>query len=125
MNRKKRLALFLFALAFGGISHLHAPDFSANFGAPNPLVNSHAFPVPFMPSRGDTTITFTDLTNTATIKIFTASGQLVATLQETDGDGRYVWDSKSSAGENLASGVYIYEITSPSDSKEGKLVIVR
>ena len=93
--------------------------------ATTPLTFSHAFPVPFIPSRGDKTITFTDLTALATIRIFTATGELVQTLEETDGDGLYVWDGKSGDGNDLASGVYLYVIEGDSDEKKGKLIIVR
>ena len=94
-------------------------------GSATPLTFAHAFPVPFIPSRGDRTITFTDLTGTATIRIYTPLGDLVQTLRETDGDGLYVWDGKSSDGEDLAGGVYLFDIEGASDEKKGKIIIVR
>ena len=104
------------------------PHFSvfALFGAPSTsLSNAHAFPVPFMPSRGDTRITFTDLSGVATIKIYSVHGELLQTLEESDGDGQYPWDAKSSDGNELASGIYLYHIQSASDEKRGKFIIVR
>ena len=93
--------------------------------ASTPLANAHAFPVPFVPSRGDNRTTFTDLSSVATIRIYSINGDLIQTLHESDGDGLYVWDGKSSDGGDLASGVYIYHVQSPTDEKKGKLVIVR
>ena len=93
--------------------------------ASTPLTNAHAFPVPFVPSKGDTNITFTDLSSLATIRIYAMGGENVQTLQETDGDGLYVWDGRSSDGNDLPSGAYLYIIEGPVDEKRGKLVIVR
>ena len=93
--------------------------------ASTPLANAHAFPVPFLPSRGDKNITFTDLSSAASIRIYSMSGDLVQILRESDGDGLYVWDGKSSDGNNLMGGVYLYLIESSEDEKSGKLVIVR
>ncbi len=89
------------------------------------LNNAHAYPVPFVPSQGDKVITFTDLSSVATIRIYTVSGELAVTLEETDGDGLYLWDTRNSNGELLGSGVYIYLIKSATAERRGKLIIVR
>ena len=89
------------------------------------LADAHAYPVPFVTSKGDTTITFTDLSSIATIRILTLNGEIVVTLQETDGDGQLVWDTRNQDGNFVTSGVYIYQIKSSADEKTGKLVIVR
>jgi titin len=89
------------------------------------LKAAHAFPVPFNPGEGHTQITFTNLAQTCTIRIFTLSGDLVKTIQETDGDGQAAWDVKNESGFDIVSGVYIYHIKSEDDSKTGKLLIVR
>ncbi len=89
------------------------------------LTFAHAFPVPFVPSRGDKNIIFADLSSIATIRIYSLNGDLVQTLQESDGDGLYVWDVKPSDGNDLSGGVYLFEIQSPSDERTGKLVVVR
>ena len=89
------------------------------------LSNAHPFPVPFVPSKGDSNITFSDITASVTIRIYTSNGILVQSLQENDSDGRYVWDTRSSDGDSLASGVYIYVISSAVAEKKGKLVITR
>ncbi len=98
---------------------------SSRSRASTTLSNAHAFPVPFVPSRGDSSITFTDLSSDSTIKIYTPDGLLIHTLKSSDGTGLYAWNAKASDGNELASGVYFYVITSASDEKKGKLVIVR
>jgi hypothetical protein len=89
------------------------------------LSSAFAFPNPFKPSSGHTTVTFTNLASQCTIKIFTLSGDLVKTIQETDGDGQNTWDVKNDAGEALTSGLYLYLIKSSDDAKMGKLVIIK
>jgi hypothetical protein len=84
-----------------------------------------AYPVPFRPRRGDSTITFGDLSQRATVRIFSASGRWVKTLEETDGDGELVWDVKDEDGDSLPSGVYFFLVESSAEKKRGKLVIVR
>jgi hypothetical protein len=89
------------------------------------LETSFAYPVPFRAKRGDSTITFGDLSQLATIRIFSASGRWVKTLEETDGDGELVWDVKDDDGDPLPSGVYFFLIESSADKKRGKLVVIR
>ena len=84
-----------------------------------------AFPNPFKPSAGHTTITFTNLPAQSAIKIFTLSGDLAKTINETSGTGQYIWDVKNEAGENLTSGLYFYVIKGSGETKTGKLVIIR
>lgn len=86
---------------------------------------AYAYPVPFKPSEGHTTITFTNLASECTIRIYTISGNPVALLSETDGDGQYVWNVKNSSGFDLVSGVYLYFIQSASDVKTGKIMVIR
>ena len=85
----------------------------------------YAFPVPFRPAAGHTKITFTNLAANCMIKIYSIDGDLVASLNETDGDGLYEWDVTNSGGTGLASGVYFYHIKSDQGTKTGKMVIVR
>lgn len=89
------------------------------------LETAYAYPVPFLEKRGDTTITFSDLAQRATLRIFSASGRWVQTLEETDGDGMLVWDVRDADGDPLPSGAYFFLLESSSDKKRGKLVIVR
>ena len=51
------------------------------------------------------------LTAGAKIKIFTLSGQLVVSLEDTDNDGQVEWTGVNEAGKPVASGVYLILIT--------------
>lgn len=86
------------------------------------LADAYVFPNPFVPSKGHTQITFTNLSSGCKIKIFTLTGDLAKTLT---GDGQVTWNAKNEQGEDLASGLYYFVIESSSDVKKGKLVIVR
>ncbi|OGS21830.1 MAG: hypothetical protein A2252_00015 [Elusimicrobia bacterium RIFOXYA2_FULL_39_19] len=91
------------------------------------------YPNPFKPNdnkpeTGDwnTGIYFDGLTNNSTIKVYTMSGELVNTLEETDNDGKYQWDVKNKEKEKLSSGTYIYKITNTTGEKiTGKIGVVK
>jgi hypothetical protein len=89
------------------------------------LTESYAYPNPFKPGEGHTNVTFTNLASDCTIKIFTLTGDAVRTILETDGDGVATWDVKNEAGEDVASGLYLFVIKSADDLKRGKLVVIR
>jgi len=116
----------------GQISHLSI--FNA-FGttAANNLGQIRVYPVPFKPDSGDANqgvpytpsnpnsgIIFDNLPAQVTIKIYTVTGQLVATLGSGDTLGAVQWDVKNSSGRDVASGGYLAVITSP-----GQTTVVR
>ena len=88
------------------------------------------YPNPFQPGSGGSQdasgITFNNLTADANISIYTAAGEKVVELNETDGDGLYAWDGRNSEGENVASGTYVYQIkNSNGEQRLGRIAIVR
>lgn len=97
---------------------------------------SFAFPVPWRPGGPnagagagqtgnlDEGITFTNMPDIATIRIYTLSGSLVRELHHTSGPVE-VFDVKSDAGELLATGTYVYVIESNGTKKTGKLAVIR
>jgi hypothetical protein len=87
----------------------------------------HAFPTPFIPSKGHTGITFSDLPAQVTIKIYTLSGHLVKTFNKSDPSDRLVWSPVANEqGSTLASGVYIFIVTQAGGGqKKGKIMIIR
>ncbi|MFA5113060.1 MAG: Ig-like domain-containing protein [Candidatus Margulisiibacteriota bacterium] len=89
------------------------------------VAGAYAFPNPFQPSAGHATVTFTNLASQCTIKIYTLTGDLVKTINESSGTGQNAWDVKNESGELLASGTYFYFIKSSGDTKSGKLVVIR
>jgi hypothetical protein len=86
------------------------------------LKDAFAFPNPYRRSRGGG-MTFTNLSEQATLRIFTPWGKLVRTLTETDGDGQLHWDVANGDGEALAPGVYSGLIESPSDRRFLKIIV--
>ncbi|MBI4347293.1 MAG: T9SS type A sorting domain-containing protein [Elusimicrobia bacterium] len=87
----------------------------------------HAFPTPFRPSRGDDRITFRGTTTNTRIRIYTLTGWNVITLQKNDSTTQdLVWlPVQNSAGQPLASGVYIYVADDESGSKTGKFMVIK
>jgi len=97
----------------------------AQLDAASHLHGARAYPNPFNPKRDSQGLTFSHLTDDATIKIFNIAGELVKTLKADDGTGREVWDGKNESGSDVASGVYIALIESPTGKKKIKIALQR
>lgn len=89
------------------------------------LASAHCYPVPFKPSAGHTKITFTDLTASVRIRIYTISGELVRTLSKANSKDYLEWNVRNSRGSPVDSGVYIYLVEGAGKPKKGKLMIIR
>jgi hypothetical protein len=59
------------------------------------------------------------------VSIYNVAGQLVKTMQVSEGYNTLNWDGKDSRGNNCSSGIYFYKLSSPSLSQTKRLVIVR
>lgn len=76
-------------------------------------------------------VTFTNLPEAHnTIKIYTAAGDLVQTIDHdgTGGSGHASWNLMSRNGQEIVSGVYLYSVQSDNDAFDdfvGKFVVVR
>ena len=70
---------------------------------------------------------FLDVPGNCTIKIFTQLGELVETIEHTDGSGDEYWDQTTSSRQVVASGLYIAHITDneSGETAERKFVIIR
>ena len=91
---------------------------------PNPF-NIRAKNLQFGDSGPDR-IMFLDLPPVCTIKIFTERGDLIYTLEHTDGSGDEAWESITSSRQVVVSGVYIaYFETPDGQSTFRKFVIIR
>lgn len=86
---------------------------------------AHVYPNPCKKSRGCTGVTFTRLTLQATIHIFTVSGEKVDTVEKNSNIDSVGWDLRNSAGQLVASGLYLYVVKGEGSSKKGKLIVVR
>lgn len=73
----------------------------------------------------DAHIAFANLSERATVKIFTPAGREVRSLEESDGDGILLWDGKNSSGNSVEPGVYVYHVESPGAEKRGKVMVLR
>lgn len=82
-----------------------------NAALPEKFELAQNFPNPFNPT---TTIKYTLAKNTSVVlKIFDTHGRLVKTLinqNQPAGFHRVIWDGKTAAGENAASGIYLYKM---------------
>lgn len=85
------------------------PSLDEVFVYPSPVVMSEVFDG----------LRFANLTRTATIRVLTASGRLVQTLEETDGDGGLTWDMIDLTGQRISRGIYLFEVT----NEEGERVL--
>ena len=88
------------------------------------LKNVIAYPNPFKSGEGTDYVTFGNLTENATIEIYSISGRLIKTLKPDAIN--YQWDLKDENGNSITVGIYIYYITDSKGNKTmGKIAIVK
>jgi len=77
-------------------------------------------------SSGPNRIMFYDIPGECTIKIYTERGDLVETIEHTDGSGDEAWNSITSSRQTVVSGVYIATFITP-EGKQAirKFIIIR
>lgn len=91
----------------------------------NSLSPVRVYPNPWKVNRhGEMGITFNDLPTGSEIKLFAVSGHWVKTLKPS---GTIIsWDLTNNSGEKVASGIYLYLITTSSgDKRTGQVVIIK
>jgi len=110
----------------GGLVETAAP--------PSPPANPcdpYVYPNPFKPNTPGLfqagKLTFKGLPAEATIKIYAITGKQMAELHKTNSAvDHYEWNAANSDGQKLASGVYIFFLTSPGGCKaKGKFAVIR
>ena len=91
-----------------------------------------AAPNPWVPEGGKTAtgtlaggINFKNLPAQGTIYIYTVSGNLVFKQQLSNAAGTFNWNGKNGDGADVASGVYLWVVSSASSTRTGKLIVVR
>lgn len=90
------------------------------------------------PAVNNTRVMFTNLPPTGTLRIYSVSGQFLQQIDWTPSDlsgaGDLFWDLKSREGIDVATGLYIWVLTAPSDptnpsstpvKARGKFVLIR
>jgi ligand-binding sensor domain-containing protein len=99
-----------------GISRLTMPYKLAT----QDLKNIDAYPNPYVIRYGNETVRF-NFSGMAEIRIYTLAGELV---REIPVNGE--WDGRNSAGETVASGVYLFTLTDrESEVGRGKILLIR
>lgn len=70
-------------------------------------------------------IVFAGLPAECTIKIFTSNGDLVHTIEHTDGSGNESWDLRTEYNQYIVSDVYIYTVESDLGDHVDKFIVIR
>ncbi len=81
-------------------------------------------PNPFR-QNADSFITFANLAERATLRIYSSSGREIRRLEESNGDGILLWDGRNASGNSVEPGVYVYRVESPGARKKGKVMVLR
>ncbi len=99
---------------------------------PNPYVAAASWEARLAPGilsgRGERKIQFIHLPQQCTIRIFTARGYLVDTIEHNDpiNDGGEFWDLKTKDGMDIAYGLYFYHLDAPDvGQKLGKFAVIK
>ena len=91
---------------------------------PSGTVAPRAFPSPLRPDRGETVMTFANLSPGTKARIFTLSGELVDELS-VDGAGMAFWFGRNRSRENVAGGVYFAVVEGNGGKKVLKIAVQR
>lgn len=115
--------------------HIHANRTGVVYprvGTRSDLAEVKCIPNPYRASAdweygGNRRVTFVGLPERAIIRIYTAAADHVRTLDHNDSESDLeFWDLKNSDGEEIAAGVYIYQVESPGHgSIESKVMIIK
>jgi hypothetical protein len=131
----KSASLARYSLAPGRYSvTVQAVDGSGQISAPSEetvtlvlasdLEHVQVFPNPWRQDRhAGTPVTFSNLPPNSTIKIFTVAAHHVKTIHASGAAA--TWDLKTDAGDEAASGLYVYMISSEGQKGRGKFALIR
>ncbi len=112
------------------VPHLSIYTALGTISAPD-LNNVKVYPNPWEPGTGgpqdSANVVFENLTDLATIKVFTLTGRLVKRIEKVAADGNAkFWDGTNDDGRKVASGVYYYLVTNPAGNvAHGRVAVVR
>jgi flagellar hook capping protein FlgD len=114
---------------FGNLTSTSTPVRVTTSGPGVSFTSVYAFPNPF---STDTDVVFTlDRDVEVTLRIYSVSGRLVqrTTLPGASGRNGYHWDARDQAGDPVANGVYLLQLSAPGTSDPVKylerLVVLR
>lgn len=92
---------------------------------PNPyIISSSEGRLRYIGGRESDKLAFFNIPGQCTIKIYTESGELIKTINHTDGSGDAYWFATTSSNQVIVSGVYIavIEVTQDIKGDDGKLL---
>jgi hypothetical protein len=96
------------------------------------VANVRVFPNPFrevsgFPTAGEeNSIVWTNLPAVCTIRIYTASGELIKTINHSSQTvGQEVWDQLTDARQTTAPGIYFWTVESSLGSTRGTLLLIK
>ena len=75
--------------------------------------------------EGQSVLEFQNLPEKCTVRIYTLAGDLVKTLNHTDGTGTERWNLQSVDRQQIASGMYVYHVDSPFGTHMGRFAVVK
>jgi hypothetical protein len=73
---------------------------------------AYVYPNPYRRHTEFDGIRFANLSQQATVHVYTTSGRKIITLQETDGDGGLQWNMIDLWGDRITPGVYLFRVES-------------
>ena len=86
---------------------------------------AYAYPNPFHLGDRSASLTFADLPLGASVRIFTAAGELVRVLEGAAGEGAVTWNGQSAAGFLAGSGIYYFVAQAETgDLVRGKFAVI-
>lgn len=108
-------------------------EFAKNIGSVKKLDKVYVVPNPFVGKSGyqgsgnvDDKIGFYGLPEKCSIRIFSYSGQLIHTIEHDTPLYSTEWFQTSRNGQDIASGLYFYVVTTPAGEKQtGKFVVIK
>ncbi|OGF45282.1 MAG: hypothetical protein A2231_11160 [Candidatus Firestonebacteria bacterium RIFOXYA2_FULL_40_8] len=106
------------------VSHLSTYAIIQNVPAAD-LSGIRVYPNPWDTAAVPQGVVIDGLTATAELKIYTITGELVVVLNETNSDGRVIWNGQNSGGGSVASGIYIAVVKNGVEMKRIKIGVER
>lgn len=94
---------------------------------PNPYIINPIKQLSFQSTLDEDKIAFYNIPGNCTINIYTELGELIKTIEHTDGSGDAFWYSVTSSNQIIVSGIYIAVITDNNTGEKhiAKFVIIR
>ncbi|MBU0983764.1 MAG: hypothetical protein KKA42_07825 [candidate division Zixibacteria bacterium] len=76
-------------------------------------------------SAGETQIEFQNLPDICTLRIYSLAGDLVKTIEHTDGSGTVQWNLLTESQQQISSGLYVYHVESSYGDHVGRFAVIK